>query len=188
MLRQYVENWWAFLLRGIVGIVFGLMLLFWPLMSGLAIIFVLGVFALMDGAFAVVGAIVNRKQFANWWVILLQGILGILFGLIAIFNPVIAGLAILWVIAAWAIVIGVLGIYAGITLRKEIQGEFWLILLSALLVLFGVFTFMEPVQGGGVILTIWAFFALLSGIFSVILAFKLRGMKNQLTGGVTAAT
>ncbi len=186
MLQQYAENWWAFLLRGIVGIIFGLMLLLEPLRAGLAIIFVLGVFALLDGAVAVVGSVINRKEFPNWWVILLQGVVGIFFGLIAIFNPVIAGLAILWVIAAWAIVIGILGVVAGIALRKEIEGEVWLILFSIFLILFGVLTFLNPIQGGGIILSVWAFLALLSGIMSILLAFKLRGMKNQVSGGKPA--
>jgi uncharacterized membrane protein HdeD (DUF308 family) len=92
-------------------------------------------------------------------------------------------LAILWVVAAWAIVIGVLGIWAGITLRKEIQGEFWLILLSALLILFGILTFVNPIQGGGILLYVWAFFALFSGVSSVMLAFKLRALKDKLPGG-----
>lgn len=186
MLAHYVENWWAFLLRGIVGIIFGVMLLLYPLMSGLAIIFILGVFALVDGVLAIAGAVFNRKHFPEWWAILLQGIFGVLFGLVAIVNPVIAGLAILWVIAAWGIVIGVLGIYAGITLRKEIQGEFWLILAGVFLILFGILIFLNPVQAGAIIVTIWAILALMSGVSSIMLALKLRGMKTQVGGGKTA--
>lgn len=187
MLAHYANNWWAFLLRGIIAIIFGLMLLFSPLMSGIAIVFVLGVFALVDGAVAVVGAIMNRKQFANWWAILLQGIVGILFGLIAIANPGGTALALLWVIAVWAVVIGVLGIYAGITLRKEIENELWLILTGVLLILFGVLTFLNPISGGGIILSIWAFLALFSGIFSIMLAFRLRGMQGAMTTKTSAA-
>jgi uncharacterized membrane protein HdeD (DUF308 family) len=186
MLQQYVENWWAFLLRGIVGIIFGLLLIFWPLMSGLALVFVLGIFAMVDGIIAVVGSIMNRKQFDRWWVILLQGIIGILFGLIAVFNPVIAGLAIIWVIAAWAIVIGILGVWAGISLRKEIQGEFWLILVSALFIIFGIVAFMNPEAAGGFLLVVWGIIALVGGIISVILAFKLRGLRGQFSEGTPA--
>ena len=186
MLAHYTENWWAFLLRGLVAIAFGIILLISPIMSGISIVVVLGAFAFVDGIFAIVGAVVNRKEYANWWVILLQGIIGVLFGLVAFFNPFGTGLAILWVIAAWAIVIGILGIYAGITLRQEIKGEFWLILFSVLLIVFGVLTFLNPGPTAVFLLYVWGFSAIFSGISSVMLSFKLRSMKGQTTGGKPA--
>lgn len=187
MLAHYTENWWAFLLRGIVAILFGIVLVVYPpALTAATLVIVLGAFAFVDGVFAIVGSVMNRKAYANWWIILLQGIIGVLFGVVAFFNPFGTALAILWVIAAWAIVIGILGIWAGITLRNEIQGEFWLILFSVLLILFGILTLFEPGIVGTFLLYIWGFSAIFGGISGVMLSLKLRGMKGQTTGGKPA--
>ena len=98
----------------------------------------------MDGVFAITAALVGRPRDMPWWALLVEGLLGITVGVITFFWPGITELALLFMIAAWAVVTGVFEIVAAIRLRKEIRGE-WLLALSGMLsVLFGVALVVYP--------------------------------------------
>lgn len=167
------RNWWVVLLRGIAGIVFGLATLFWPGVSFVALVLLFGAFAFADGVLAIISAIRGREN-DRWWVLLIQGIAGIAAGVVTLLWPNISGLALIYVIAAWALVTGGFEIAAAIRLRKVITGE-WLLALSGLAsVLLGVMLMLFP-GPGALVLTLWiGAYALVSGVLISFLAFKLR--------------
>ena len=143
------RNWWLLLLRGLVAIVFALLTWAQPGVSLAALVLVFGIYVLADGLLGVWSAIAKRRDNRHWWLLLLWGLVGIVVGVMTFIMPGITGLVLLMYIAAWAVITGVLQIVAAIRLRKEIKGE-WLMILSGLVsVAFGVLLFLQPGAGVG---------------------------------------
>src|SRR5690349_19532957 len=103
MLTQLTRNWWVVILRGVVAILFGLVGLLLPVATIGALVLAFGVYAIVDGVFAVIGAFTNRAGHDRWWVLLLEGLLGIGAGVIVLMQPGLATLVLLTLIAVWAI-------------------------------------------------------------------------------------
>jgi uncharacterized membrane protein HdeD (DUF308 family) len=160
------------IIRGLLGIVIGVLAFAWP---GLTIIALVGIFALyafIDGAANLVMGLAGRR--GKWWAVALEGLVGIAAGVVTFFWPGITALALIFFIASWAIVTGLLEIVAAIRLRHEISGE-WLLMLSGLLsIAFGVLTFASPGAGAVGIAWILGFYAIASGIVLVSLGVRLR--------------
>ena len=168
------RNWWLVLLRGIAGIIFGVLTFVWPSLSLAALVIIFGAYALADGVLAIISAIRWRGETERWWLILLEGLAGVAVGIITLFWPGITALALLYVIAAWALVTGALEIAAAIRLRNVIEGE-WLLALSGIAsVALGVLLALFP-GPGALALVLWiGAFAIVSGALLIALAFKLR--------------
>lgn len=175
------RNWWLFLLRGIAGIAFGLITFFAPGISLAALVLLFGAYALADGVFAIWSAI-RRHGEDRWWVLLLQGLLGIAAAAVTLLWPGITALALLFVIAAWALVTGVLEIAVAIRLRKAITNE-WLLVLSGIAsVVLGVLLVLNPAVGALVVVLWIGAYALVSGALLVGLSFRLRRELKRATG------
>ena len=125
------RNWWLLLVRGLVAIVFALLTWAQPGVSLAALVLVFGIYVLADGLLGVWSAIAKRRDNRHWWLLLLWGLVGIVVGVMTFIMPGITGLVLLMYIASWAVITGVLQIVAAIRLRKEIKGE-WLMILSGL--------------------------------------------------------
>src|SRR5215831_7782307 len=123
------RSWWLILLRGVAALVFGLLTLFEPGISLAVLVLFFGSYALVDGVFCVWTAFAGRAHHESWWVLLLEGLLGIGIGVVTFVEPGITALVVLFYIAIWAIGTGLLEIAAAIRLRKEIRGE-WLLILA----------------------------------------------------------
>jgi uncharacterized membrane protein HdeD (DUF308 family) len=186
MLAQMANNWVWVALRGVVAILFGIVAFVLPGLTFLVLVIWFGAYAFVDGIFTVIAGFMNRAKNDRWWVMLLEGILGIVVGILTFFQPGITGAALVFVIAAWAIITGVLEIIAAIRLRQEIQGEFWLALTGVLSVLAGIGMFLFPDTGAVALVWIIGAYALLFGIMLLALAFRLRGMKDRMGGGTPA--
>ena len=168
------RNWWLLLLRGLVAIVFALLTWAQPGVSLAALVLVFGIYVLADGLLGVWSAIAKRRDNRHWWLLLLWGLVGIVVGVMTFIMPGITGLVLLMYIAAWAVMTGVLQIVAAIRLRKEIKGE-WLMILSGLVsVAFGVLLFLQPGAGALAVAWIIAAYAFIFGVLMVLLAFKVR--------------
>ena len=139
-----VRNWWALGLRGLAAILFGLIALFSPGFMALWLALLFGAYAVIDGVFAIIAGIRAAERHERWWPFALEGLASILVGVIAFVMPVAAALALLYLVSAWAILTGVFRISAAIRLRKEIRGEWMLILNGALSVLLGILIVRRP--------------------------------------------
>jgi uncharacterized membrane protein HdeD (DUF308 family) len=175
-METLIKNWWWFVLRGVLGIVFGVLTFLWPFSSLAALVLLFGAYAMVDGVFSLVAAIRRPPGDARpWWALLLQGISGIAAGVLTLFVPGITALALLYLIAAWALVTGVFAIVSAIRLRKEITGEVWLGLSGLLSIAFGVLLFLFP-GPGALAVTLWiGAYAFVFGVMLVALGLKLRG-------------
>jgi uncharacterized membrane protein HdeD (DUF308 family) len=139
-----------------------------------------GAYALADGILSCWTAIAGRNDHEHWWVLLLEGLLGIGVGLLTFFAPGLTALALLYYIAIWAIATGVLEIVAAIRLRKEIEGEWWLLLAGLASVAFGVLLVVQPGAGALSVLWLIATYAIVFGLLLVILAFKVRSFAAKV--------
>jgi uncharacterized membrane protein HdeD (DUF308 family) len=174
MLKQLTHNWWAVLLRGVVAILFGAIALVWPGLTLEVLVLFFGAYVLVDGVFAIIAALTHRTGHDRWWVLLLEGLVGIAAGIITFFLPGVATLALIYIIALWAIVTGVLEIIAGIGLRKEIQGE-WLLAISGIVSLgLGVLLLVFPSAGEVTIIWLIGVYAILFGLMLLGLGLRLR--------------
>ena len=171
--------WWTLILRGLLAIAFGVLAFFAP---GLGIAVLVGLFAawaLIDGATNLVAGIRSRGRDRSWWLAILEGIVGIVAGVIALLFPVYAAEALVLIIGVWAIITGTFEIVAAIRLREQITGELWMGLAGLASILYGVVLFLFP--GVGVLSLVWLIggFAIVFGVFLVALGWRLRRV-NEL--------
>jgi uncharacterized membrane protein HdeD (DUF308 family) len=171
------RNWWVVLLRGLAGIIFGLVTFFEPGISLAALVLLFGAYAFVDGVFSIVTA-VRRRGADRWWLLLLEGIAGILAGIATLIWPAITAIVLLYLIAAWALVTGVLEIAAAIRLRKVITGE-WLLALSGVAsVILGVLLIIAP-GPGALAVVIWiGAYAFVFGALLIGLSLRLRSLRT----------
>jgi uncharacterized membrane protein HdeD (DUF308 family) len=170
------RNWWVVLLRGLVGILFGIITFFAPGITLAALVLVFGAYAFVDGVLTLVSAVRRRSTTDRWWILVLEGIAGILVGIATLFVPGITALVLLYLIAAWALVTGVLELAAAIRLRKVITNE-WLLALGGIVsILLGVLLILAP-AAGALAVVIWiGAYAFVFGALLVGLSFRLRAL------------
>lgn len=167
------RNWWLVLLRGIASIMFGMVTFFAPGISFAAIVLFFGAYAFVDGVFAIMAAMVWRARSRRWWM-LLEGLAGVAAGVITLFLPGITAIALLAMIAAWALITGGLEIAAAIRLRKVITNEWLLALAGVSSVAFGILLILFP-GPAALALVLWiGAYALVSGVLWVVLALRLH--------------
>lgn len=173
MLHALAKNWWLVLLRGIAGIVFGVLAFAWPGLTLLTLVLLYGAYALVDGVFALATAFTGgAKPIPTWWLIVV-GLLGIAAGLLTFLWPGITALVLILFIGAWAIAHGIFEIIGAIQLRHEIDNEWTLILAGALSVLFGILVLAMP--GAGALGLVWAI-----GAYSIVFGALLVGLSLRL--------
>ncbi|HSA57130.1 MAG TPA: HdeD family acid-resistance protein [Gemmatimonadaceae bacterium] len=168
------HNWGWVALRGLIAILFGLLTLFNPGITLVVLVLMFGAFAFVDGLFMVISAIANRHGQPRWVASLIGGLLAMAVGVLTFSRPGLTGVALLWLIAAWAIGPGLAEIVTAFRLRKVITGEWLLALAGALAVAFGVILVARP-GIGALALALWiGMYALASGVVLIALGFRLR--------------
>jgi uncharacterized membrane protein HdeD (DUF308 family) len=177
LVELLARHWWVLLVRGLAAIGFGILAFVWPGVTLASLVIVFGAYALVDGVFAIVGAIRGGGR-QPWWLLVLEGLVGIGIGVLTLVAPGVTALALLFYIAIWAIATGVLQIAAAIALREEIEGE-WLLGLGGLAsVLFGALLVARPGAGALAVLWLIGAWALVFGVLLVILSFRVRGLRS----------
>lgn len=188
MLYAIAQNWWMLLIRGLAAIVFGILAFFWPGITLLVLILLFAAYALVDGVTSIGLAVAGRTDGRAWWEMMLVGLLGVAAGIIAFLWPGLTAFVLLLIIAFWAIARGVFEIAAAIQLRKAIQNEWLLILAGALSILFGILLLVWPATGALAVVWIIGLYAIILGIVSVALAFRLQHVKHQLEASSPGTT
>ncbi|HZW48074.1 MAG TPA: HdeD family acid-resistance protein [Microvirga sp.] len=178
------RNWWAVALRGVFAVVFALIAFFWPDATILSFVLFFSAYMLVDGVFGIVSGIRAASRNERWGLLILEGILNILVGVIAFLLPGLTVLFFITLLAVWSLITGVLMIVAAFKLDPAF-GRGWLIFSGIVSVLFGVALLIAPLIGA-VVLTWWlGAYALVFGIGLIVLAFKLRSRKDELTGSAS---
>lgn len=177
LLRRMAENWWLFLLRGVLAILFGIAAIAWPGMTLLTLAIIFGVYAIIDGVMSLMAAVRGDGRMPRWWLTVV-GIAGVLAGLIAIFWPDITVLLLITFMGAWFVIRGIFEIIGAFALRREIDNEWTLVLGGVVSVLFGLIILIAP--GGGALALAWLIgtIAIVGGIMFIGLALRLRRHHN----------
>lgn len=175
MLHLLARHWWALALRGVFAVLFGLLTFFIPGITLLTLVLLFGAYALLDGIFDIISAI---RSPSHHWALILEGMVGIIVGILTFIWPGITAMVLLYLIAFWAIFTGVLEIVAGVRLRAAIANEVLLILMGVLSLLFGLFIIIFP-GAGALAVALWiGAYAFIFGIMLIALAFRLRGFRH----------
>lgn len=174
-------NWWALVLRGVVAILLAVVTFAVPGVTIAFLLTVFGIYALIDGVLAIFSTIRAVQGHRRWGAFLIEGIVGVVFGLYAILAPVAAAAVFVNIVAFWAILTGVAELFAAIRLRRDMQGELMLFLIGIVSILFGVFLLARPVAGAVFFVYVLAGYGLIFGI--LLINFGLR-MRNANVGGV----
>jgi uncharacterized membrane protein HdeD (DUF308 family) len=177
---ELAKKWWVLLIRGALLIIAGLLAVVSPITW---VIFV-GVYMLIDGMTLLLAGVSDQPGGQSRWPLLIIGILGLLAGLLILWNPALGGITLTYVIAAWAIVTGILTIITALRLREEIDNEWWLVLSGVLAIIFGILVFQNVLAGILTIAWVFGLFAVVVGILSIALAFRVRDFGTRI-GAVT---
>ncbi len=176
------SNWWALALRGVAGLIFGLLAFAVPGVTMSVLVWWFGAYALVDGIFALIAAFRGPEGNRRWGALLFEGIAGIVAGIFAFGWTVMTAAVLMYLIAFWAIITGVFEIGAAIRLRRAISGEWALMLMGVLSIVFGILILFAPLMGA-LVVTLWiGAYALVFGILMLILAFRVRRLLHH--GGV----
>jgi uncharacterized membrane protein HdeD (DUF308 family) len=174
MLIIPADRWWTFAVQGIAAILFGLLTFLWPGITLTALVLLFGAYALIDGVLSVVAAVTRERARGPWWALILKGVLGIIAAGVTVIVPGLAALALLYVIAAWALVTGAFEVAAAIKLRKYLEKEWLLALAGVLSMVFGILLMVFP-GAGALALVLWiGAYMFVSGCLLAVLGLRLR--------------
>lgn len=174
MVDVLARNWGWIALRGVVALLFGFVALINPALTLVALVFLFGAYAVIDGLLIIASAVINRRRRRHWVAFLVSGVFAVAVGIVTFVLPSVTALVLLYLIAAWALVTGIAEIIVAIRLRKVIEGEWMLILAGVLAVLFGLLLFLFP--GAGALAMVWwiGIYALVTGILLIAFSLRLR--------------
>ena len=166
------------MIRGIAAIVFGVIAFVYPGLTIATLVLFFGAWVLIDGIFRIVGAIGHRASDPDWGWQLVIGILGIVVGLLTFHAPQITALALVIYIAAWALMIGASEIAIAVKMRREIKGEWFLILMGLASIAFAVLLLWNPIAGAAAVIWLIAWYAVVIGILAIFFGFRLRSLRT----------
>lgn len=175
MTETLQKTWWLVAIRGVLFLLFGILSLVSPYLVIFSLITLFAFFAVLSGFFIVTLAFLGES--VNKFLRILEGLIFILAGILVYINPVFAVGGIMIFIAAWAILSGVIQIFLAIRLRKVITNEWFMVLNGVISIVFGIILAGNLISGAGVILMVIGIFAVISGIFTLMLAFKIKSLK-----------
>lgn len=190
-IRLLSRFWWMILLRGVCAVLFGIAAFAWPGLTLASLTMLFAAYALVDGVFNVTHAVAYRREIESWGLVLIEGLCGIAFGVLAFMSPelttAIGGLIVAFYLAAWAISTGLMRIVMAVRLRKEIEGEWLLGLSGAISILFGVFIMARPAVGVLGLLMFVAVWAIVLGLCLIVFAIKVRKIGHRVRGALESA-
>ena len=169
------RNWWTLVLRGVFAVAFGFFAWFWPGVTLLALVITWAGFACVSGSITLFSAFARDGDEPRW-ILLLEGGVSLLAGVVALFYPGFTALLFLYLLATWALLSGLVEILAAWRLRHEIRGEFWLGFAGVLSVAFGAMLLLKPGAGALTVMWLIASYSVLYGIVLIGWGFHLRGL------------
>ena len=178
MRQFFAYAWKLLLLRGITAVLFALVAIFLPAIAFSTLILLFGAWLIANGILTIIGSIQSRTEDSNWWIALLAGLISLLLGIYTYARPLVTAGSIMILVGIWAIIFGIAEIIFAFRIRKMIKGEGWLIAGGIISIIFGLLLFANPIQGGITLTLLLGVWALILGIFFIMLGFRVRRMEN----------
>ncbi|MCL5036570.1 MAG: HdeD family acid-resistance protein [Chloroflexi bacterium] len=171
------DNWWLMLLRGIVAILFGMMVMAWPGVSLVVLVIFFGAYALVDGIFAIIAALTTHGGVGSRLFLVLEGIVGIVIGYFTFVYPDITATVLLILIAVWALVTGIFEIILASVTWKEFTGKWYLLIGGVASLIFGLIMIINPEAGALVFLWLIGAYAIIFGTLMMVFSIHLKKLK-----------
>lgn len=171
--KKLAKHWWAILIRGIVALLFAFLAFLATGFTLKLLLIFLGVYLLLDGLFAIIGAL-SATDHKNWWVLLLEGIISIAAGIFVLAWPSLSLLILVYIVAIWAVITGIFEFIASLAASWAAPGKIFIGLTGVLSVILGIVIFAYPAMS--IIAAIWlmGIYAFLIGISMIIFSIKLK--------------
>jgi uncharacterized membrane protein HdeD (DUF308 family) len=179
MLTVLAGQWWLLMFRAVAAVLFGLLVLAWPALTLAALIILFGAYALVDGI-ATLTIAIPSKGIPGFGSLLFEGLTGITAGIVTFLYPSLTAIALLVVIATWAIITGIAAIGTAMALRNEITGEWPLPFVGILSIMLGFLLILRSDQGAVALVRVIAAYALLAGVAQMVLAFRMRQLAHEM--------
>jgi uncharacterized membrane protein HdeD (DUF308 family) len=181
-MQQLLNNYRTmFLFRGLAALAFGIIALVWPKPTLLVLVLLFGIFAIISGITAVAAALQNREEH-GWGLLLFEGILWILVGVVALVWPGITALAFLYLLAAWAIITGILELIAPLSFPMSVGRGALMVLAGLVSIVFGILIAFQPASGLLAVVWLIGLYAIVFGILHLVAYFEARSVVSSLTG------
>lgn len=174
------HHWWLFLLRGLAAIVFGLLALLWPGATVIALMAFVAAYALVDGIVTTGAAVRMRTLFDRWWLLLIQGLISIVFGVLAFFNPALSLLYIVISVSLWMLFAAAAQFMLARAQKAMGAPSRWSILGGVLSFVLAIAAVAFPGLTVATVIVLIAWFALAFGIVNVVVAFRVRSFVNAM--------
>jgi uncharacterized membrane protein HdeD (DUF308 family) len=179
------RNWWLVVLRGVLGILFGVIAFAMPILTLFSLTLVYAAYMLVDGTFAIAAAVRAARRRQRWGLLTAEGVVTILAGIVAFIWPGLTIIVFVLLIAAWAVVSGALTIAAAVRMRRR-KGR-WLIGLGGLAsVIFGMLLVAWPPVGAVVLLWWLGAYAIAFGAILIGAGIRLRSLTPPHTTAAAA--
>ncbi len=167
--------WWAIVLRGVIALLFGIMTLISVQFALLFLVYLFGAYVLLDGILAIIVSLQERRSSSGWWVLFLLGIVGIVVGVLSFIHPGNVALLIFYLVAAWLVISGLLGIISAFSLRAA-GIEWLLVVIGVISIIVGIIFFLHPTSSILSLVWLLGVFALVYGIIQIVRAIQLRSL------------
>jgi uncharacterized membrane protein HdeD (DUF308 family) len=179
MSAALARNWWVILLRGIFAILFGLAAILLPGVTLAVLVLIFAAYMLLDGIFDIVAAVRAAQRHERWGLLIVEGIVDLAAGVIALVWPLITILVFVYIMGAWAIVSGILLWSAAFRLNLT-HGRWLMGFGGAVSTLWGFLLLLWPFSGAVAVTWLIGVYALFFGGAMLALAFRLRRLRHEI--------
>jgi uncharacterized membrane protein HdeD (DUF308 family) len=174
---------WLLALRGVVAVAFGVLAIVWPGLTVVVLALLFGAFVLVDGVATLIGGFRSRQDAPRRVARIVIGLLSVAAGLIALIWPDITALILVFLVGAWAVVTGVLGIAAA----TQVPGGWWLIVVGVAALIAGVLIMVNPRAGAVAIGLVIGIYAIVAGVIMLVASWRLHRLTSGSPGGRPAS-
>lgn len=171
---NYQKYWWLFLVRGLLALAIGVFALMFPVAALSTLVLFIGAYFVVDGVVAIAKAIQILRTDKHWWIVLLEGIAGVIVGLLMFVLPGVSLVTLALLVGVWAVVSGVLAIVSALRLRTHVPGEWLYLVFAVVSIVFGIYVLMQPATGLVYIALMISIYGFIAGVSMIALAFRAR--------------